>query len=144
MIAKPVDTAEDLNHGDHILYQVSPGPYRQMYYSALVIDIIKPENAGQPTLKVIANSANDGGVVQKFLPFNDLRTCSLHKVVYSRQYEVGESIQRAMKRINENHYHPLRNNGHQFVTWCKTGQENSLHGIIKELESAGKRYYACL
>ena len=135
--AIPVNNLDDLHRGDHILYQVSQYPYRHMYYSALIIDIIDPENAERTTLKVITNSVNDLGVVQKFLPFNGIHASSLHKVVYSHQYEVAESIQRAMKRIDENHYHSLCNNGHFFVSWCKTGQESQLQDIIKELESAG-------
>ena len=136
MILKPVDTTKELNPGDHILYQVSQCPYRQMYYSALVIQIwLDAENAERTILKVITNDANDHGVVEKMFVFKDL--CSLHKIVYSHQYEPQLSIQRAKKRINENHYHPLRNNGHHFVTLCKTGQECSLQDLMKELESAG-------
>lgn len=142
MILKPFGPtfSKELNPGDHILYQVSQYPYRQTYYSALVIEIrLDTENAEHTILEVIANSASDHGVVEKMLILKDLR--SLHKVVYSHQYEAQLSIQRAKKRINENHYHPLNNNGHHFVTWCKTGQEYSLQDLIKELENAGKLYY---
>ena len=138
MVAKLVRNAEELTLGDHILYQVTQFPHRQMYYSALVINI-DTKNAQYNTVEVITNNANDHGVSEKKFVFDELH--NLHTIVYSHQYEAQESIQRARTRINENHYHPLRNNSHHFVTWCKIGQEYPLtdhRPILKDLESAGE------
>ena len=130
---KFINKAEELNAGDHILHQITRHPYRRMYCSALVVKVDKM-NERCSFIEVITNSV-ERGVSKKKIMFDDLH--SLHKAKYSRfQYNEEESIDRAEKRLakDEHHYHPLHNNSHHFVTWCKTGQEHPLTDIVKSLE----------
>ena len=81
---------------------------------------------------VVITNCEDG-VIMKDVLVSELH--NLHKVEYSScRYSREKSLERALSRINENHYHPLRNNSHHFVSWCKTGQEYSLIDILRNLE----------
>ena len=82
-------------------------------------------------ITVITNC--EDGVIIKDVLISELH--NLHRVEYSScRYSMEESLERALSRISENHYHPLRNNSHHFVSWCKTGQEYPLTDIIRSLE----------
>ena len=81
---------------------------------------------------VVITNCEDG-VIMKDVLVNELH--NLHRIEYSScRYSKEESLERAMRSINENHYHPLRNNSHHFVSWCKTGQEYPLTDILRSLE----------
>ena len=121
----PIDEAKNLlKRGAHLVYQVCGKPYRPCYRSALVLEV------EDTRIHVIKN--NSDGVKTEWLHF----TNSLYIVVYSHcHYTDDEAVKRAEQRLQwrENCYHCLNNNSHHFVTWAKTGRENSLADIIESL-----------
>ena len=81
-------------------------------------------------IHVVMNSRN--GVKEMWLDYSK----NLYVVKYSHcRYKDDEAIKRAQQRVSwgENCYHCLNNNSHHFVTWAKTGRENSLADIIESL-----------
>lgn len=130
-----VITFENITEGDHILYQVTQTPYRETYRSALVTTQ-DPEDLSQGKIKIMTN-IYEYGVIETKVQANDLPDVKL--VVYTRcKYKSEDAIHRAKKRMKENYHHPLRNNSHQFVSWCKTGKEYDLKDILSNLEYTGK------
>ena len=124
-----ISVAEELAAGDHILYLITKSGYREVFRSCLVKCIYT--SLGECHVEYFTNK--EEGVVQKRTPFEKLQ--SLHRVEYSEcRYSVEESLKRAEGRINEEYYHSLNNNSHFFVTWCKTGREQSLTDILRSLE----------
>lgn len=119
----------DLEKGNHIVYLVSKPPYRPSYHSALVLGVSKS------SLKIIANGQN--GVTKENLSFTSTANKQLLKVEYTTCcYSRKKAVYRAKWRLKggENHYHPLFNNSHFFVTWCKTGKQYPMTNIIKSLQ----------
>ena len=81
-------------------------------------------------IHVITNSKD--GVQEVWLDCSN----NLYVVKYSHcRYTDDEAVERAKQRLQwrENCYHCLNNNSHHFVTWAKTGRENSLADIIESL-----------
>ena len=130
--AKRISNVNELNSGDHILYNTKKylmaGFRTSYYYSALVVNV--DEQCSK--IEIIMNETK-GGVVQKAITLDELH--SLYKVVYSHcQFDEEESLCRARKCMDENYHHPLCNNSHHFVSRCKTGQEYPLADILMNLE----------
>lgn len=81
-------------------------------------------------IHVVMNSCD--GVKEMWLDYSK----NLYVIKYSHcRYKDEEAIERAQQRVSwgENCYHCLNNNSHHFVTWAKTGRENSLADIIESL-----------
>ena len=115
---------KELECGAHVVYQVSGEPHRPCYRSALVL------KAEDTRIHVITNSKD--GVQEVWLDCSN----NLYVVKYSHcRYTDEEAVKRAEQRLqwHENCYHCLNNNSHHFVTWAKTGRENSLADIIESL-----------
>ena len=130
--AEAITSKENVQCGDHILFQVTEFPFRPKFHSALVVSVAEH-------IEIIMNS--EEGVVKKLVPFHMLKT--LHKIAYTAQlHNEVKAIERAESRLknNEKCYHVLKNNGHFFVTWCITGREFSLTDILRTLEN---RYLMC-
>ena len=83
------------------------------------------------TVEVMTNSTY--GIVEKEISLDEFSKKNLYRVDYSRQQDIETSINMAEKRahLNENHYHTLHNNSHQFVSFCKTNREYELTDILK-------------
>ena len=128
LYASPISSPTDLELGDHVLYLASIAPNRPIFRSALVI--CRAEKG--ECVNIITNSR--GGVQEEDVKFSDLhRLCRVEYTVcrYSRK----KAVQRAKGRqkMKEKHYHPLYNNSHYFVSWCKTGKQYPLSVIIQNL-----------
>ena len=126
LYASPIASPTDLEQGDHVLYLASIAPNRPIFRSALVL------HAEKGLITLITNSKD--GVKQEDVKFSDLhRLCRVEYTVcrYSRK----KAVQRAKGRqkMKERHYHPLYNNSHYFVSWCKTGKQYPLSVIIQNL-----------
>ena len=130
ILPRSIVDASELNTGDHILIQCTSSQYRKLFWSALVYESVRNEQTVRHIF-IITNC--EDGVIMKEVLSNELH--NVYKVEYSScRYSMQESIERAISRINENHYHSLRNNSHHFVSWCKTGQEYPLTDILRSLE----------
>ena len=124
-------TSDQLQTGDHILYQSSKPPFRIMYRSALITEI---QGTGSNLKVSFITNVPEIGVTQKQVYFDELK--SLHKLVYDTcRYSSEESIDRARQRLKlkEKCYHALYNNSHFFVTWCKTSREYPLADILEQI-----------
>ena len=124
--AKTITFKDNVQYGDHILFQVTEEPFRPKFRSALVIDV------GEH-IEIIMNS--EEGVVKEVLPFHMMKMP--HKIVYEYQlYNEAQAVEHAESRLKhgEKCYHVLKNNSHFFVTWCITGREYSLTDILRILE----------
>ena len=131
LFALLIKSSDQLQAGDHILYQSSRPPFRMTYCSALVTEMQGTD--GSLKVNVITN-AFEIGVTKKQIYFDQLK--NLHKVEYDMcRYSNKESIERAERRLKlkEKCYHALHNNSHFFVTWCKTGREYPLTDILEEI-----------
>ena len=136
-------SAKSLDRGDHIIYQVTEEPYRACYESALVSSV----REDQITLLKNTQEGGDlqedgvtrgGGVTQVQVSFSDLK--EPHIIQYTEGLSSNkEAIDRAEQRLKwgEKRHHVLYNNSHHFVTWAKTGKENPLTEITKELQYEG-------
>ena len=122
---------QQLQAGDHILYQNSIPPFRITYRSALVTEIQGTDS----NLKInVITNIPEIGVIQKQVYYDELE--NLHKLVYDTcRYSSEESIDRARRRLmlKEKCYHALYNNSHFFVTWCKTSREYPLTDILEQI-----------
>ena len=122
---------QQLQAGDHILYQSSRPPFRITYRSALVTEI----QGADSNLKInVITNIPEIGVTQKQVYYDELE--NLHKLVYDTcRYSSEESIDRARRRLmlKEKCYHALYNNSHFFVTWCKTSREYPLTDILEQI-----------
>ena len=126
--SKAITSKDNVQYGDHILFQVIELPFRPKFRSALVVDT-------RERIEIIMNS--EEGVVRRSIPFHMMK--KLHKIVYTSQlYNEAKSVERAESRLmhSEKCYHALKNNSHFFVTWCITGREYSLTDILRVLEDS--------
>ena len=128
----PVDQAGGLlKRGAHLVYKVCWEPYRPCYRSALVLKVEGTK------IHAIMNSSD--GVKTESFKYSQTDHYIIkypHCCEYSRcHYTDDEAVNRAEQRLKwgENCYHCLYNNSHHFVTWAKTGRENSLADIIESL-----------
>ena len=131
LLALLIESSNQLQAGDHILYQSSEPPFRMMYHSALVTEVQSTD--GSLKVNVITN-VSATGVTQKQICFDELK--NLHRVEYDMcRYSKEGCIERAERRLKlkEKCYHALHNNSHFFVTWCKTGREYPLTDILEEI-----------
>ncbi len=130
--AVPVVSVQGLATGDHVILETSEQPYRSCYQSGLVVEI--DVQGGRVLL--IRNKKE--GVGKEWVLFQ-----SFHKVYIVQytlcRYSEGEAIGRAVQRVawQDSLYHPLLNNSHHLVTWAKTGRENPLSNVLKDLEYTG-------
>ena len=125
-------SAENVDRGDHIIYQITEEPYRAYFESALVSCV----RADQIELlkNTRAHEGHMGGVTREWVQFSRLK--HPHIIQYSPGlYSSDEAIERAEKRLEwkEECHHALYNNSHHFVTLAKTGKENPLAEITKDL-----------
>ena len=140
-----------LKIGDHIIYNISSEGHCISYRSGLITSVDEAESKVmimtlKGSLKIDAQSVT--GVVEEELPFRQLKNGNPHIVNYyspSESHESVESlaekaIERATTRFsrqdddNRERFHAWNNNSHLFVTWCKTGKEDCLTDILKELQ----------
>ena len=121
----PVNRPSGISEGDHILYRVNSDEYQPTYQSALIESKLCE---GDFRLIVYAPEGVEYRV-RKVQEFN-----SLHKVKYVGGYSSELAIERAKKRLGEEHYHGLFNNSHHFVTFAKTGSEYSLTELVYGLQ----------
>lgn len=129
--AEEVKNISTIKKGDHLIHCVTKNPYRPMFQSALVIDSSEDRNS----VSVIRNCMN--GIEEKTFAFSSIRFP--YKVIYDSQafplFNSDDAIQRAKNRQRmretKDHYCPLFNSSHHFVTWAKTGDEYSLRDIVQ-------------
>ena len=127
--AEKVNESCDVVKGDHIIYCITNEAYRPMFRSVLAID--SPDDNG--VLKAITYQKD--GIQEISLSLEQYSNFP-YKVKYSDMtihFDGDEAVERAMNRlqIGENHYHALFNNSHHFVTFAKTGVEESLFDIVR-------------
>jgi hypothetical protein len=136
-----VESSNQLQAGNHILYQSSKPPFRIMYHSALITKI---QGKGSNLKVSIITNVPEIGVTQKEVYYDELE--NLHELVYDTcRYSSKESIDRAKRRLKlkEKCYHALYNNSHFFVTWCKTSREYPLADILEQINQ-GKKNFAVI
>ena len=121
-------SSDELQPGDHIVFQVQCGRCRPSFRSGLVLSV---EGRDVKFITYIKE-----GIIEQTKDFYSLS--HLHKVFYhSCQYSAKKAIERAHWRLNlhEKCYHALNNNSHFLVTWSKTGMEYPLtEEILRSLE----------
>ena len=130
--------ATELVKGSHVLYLVTKPLYRPIYHSALVVDVSKE------SLEIITNGQH--GVTKENLVCTP--AVQILKVEYTNcRYSQKKAVTRAKWRLKakEDHYHPLYNNSHLFVTWCKTGKQYPLTEMISGLQyEEGQDIWLCV
>ncbi len=91
-------------------------------------------------VKAILNCSKTGGIREEEIDRNNT-SIKFYKVVYDHEYQINEAIARARRRLEaqEKCFHCLSNNSHHFVTWAKTGREDSLLGITGSLNEGNYR-----
>lgn len=136
----PVDNSQinSLKEGDHIIYTSSSPGYAPVYRSALIVDLNIPQNELRLMTLIGCLDAQVAqvGVVEKSVRFCEFR--NLHKVTYTSSLSSMEAIKRAKIRFTQQEqgkekFHSWNNNSHLLVTWCKTGKEDPLTGILTAL-----------
>lgn len=102
--AKRITSKDNVQIGDHILFQVTEPPFRPKFRSALVVDV------GEH-VEIIMNS--EEGVVREVLPLHMMK--KVHKIEYASQlHSEAKAIERAESRLKhgEKCYNVLKNNSH--------------------------------
>lgn len=134
-----------LKKGDHIIYNISNEGHCISYRSGLILSVDEAETKVMiMTLKGSLKSDADNGVIEEELPFRQLKSGNPHIVNYYSPSDSHESVEKAIQRattrsahqndVNRERFHAWNNNSHLFVTWCKTGKEDCLTDILKELQ----------
>ena len=121
-------SSDELQPGDHIVFQVQRKLCRPTFRSGLVLSV---EGRDMKFITYVKE-----GITEQTNEFHSL--VDLHKVFYhSCQHSAETAIERARWRLNlhEKCYHALNNNSHFLVTWSKCGQEYPLtKEILRSLE----------
>ena len=124
-----VTSLDKLTASDHILYRINKPPFRPVYRSALVLQVLE----NQPVVEIVTMTSE--GIVKHSHDLESLP--NLHQVVYHACcYSESEVITRANRCLDNqgNHnYDEHYNNSHHFATRCKADREYSLTEFVKEL-----------
>ena len=135
-MTRGVVSKNDIRYGDHIMVQTSREPCRRCFESAIVSCVNEHGD-----IEVIANTQFEPkGVKRVLCSFVSLKEKNVCVVQYSKcRYSADEAVKRAEQRLQmkDNRYHVLYNSSHHFATWAKTGKENPLTEITKDMQYEG-------
>lgn len=130
-------SVSSLKEGDHIISSCpESSKYSPVYRSHLIVKIIDQNTIKTLTLRKF-NSKDLVGIVEKEVNFQEL--IEPHKVEYSSPLSAEMAVERAKERFSKQSddiketFHSWNNNSHLFVSWCKTGKEDSLADVLKTL-----------
>ena len=126
-----------LKKGDHIISNCHNScEYASVYRSHLVVNIDAANNTIK-TMTLKGSVDTKVGIVEEEVNFQEM--INPHKVEYSSSLSPMMAVEHAKERFSKQSddsketFHSWNNNSHLFVSWCKTGEEDSLTDILKTL-----------